>query len=152
LNRPIGTYLPELRKLKLGVEEAGALRFEETNQPTVLDLLRQTSGFTNLGAGKSLVHAAYAAAPGLRDHRQTNAELVQKLAVLPLNYRPGTTFEYGMAMDVLGALLEVVDGRDLNAVVRARVASPLGMTDSGFLLEDETRLAEPQVDRATEAR
>ena len=152
LDQPIGAYLPALRDLKLGVENDGALRLEATTPPTVLDLLRQTSGFTNLGAGTSLVHAAYAAAQNLRDHQQTNTELVRKLATLPLNYPPGTTFEYGMAMDVLGALLEVVAGEDLDAVVRRSITGPLGMPDSGFLVRDEGRLAEPQVERGSGKR
>ena len=152
LSRPIGTYLPELHDLRLGVEDGGTLRLDKSVQPTVLDLLRQTSGFTNLGAGTSLVHAAYAAAPNLRDHQQSNAELVRKLAALPLNYAPGTTFEYGMAMDVLGAVLEIVAGGDLDAVIRSLVGAPLRMTDSGFLVRDEARLAEPQIDRSTGTR
>lgn len=149
LDQPIGACLPALRALKLGIEATGRLRLEPTRNPTVLDLLRQTSGFTNLGAGTSLVDAAYAAAPNLRDHQQTNAELVDKLAKLPLRYVPGTTFEYGMGFDVLGALLEVAGGENLDALVRRLIFEPLGMNDSGFLCRDEARLAEPQVDAVT---
>ena len=156
LSAPIGEYLPEFRDLRLGVEIEGPngrqLTLEATVQPTVFDLLRQTSGFTNISAGTSLVHAAYAAAPGLRDHQQTNAEMVTKLARLPLLYRPGTTFEYGMSMDVLGRVIEVVAGTDLNSFVIDRIARPLSMTDTGFMVSDESRLAEPQIDRTRGAR
>ena len=148
LDSPVGHYLPELGGLQLGVEEDGSagrrLALVPTIQPTVLDLLRQTSGFTNVGAGTSMVHAAYAAIPDLRDHQQSNAEMVAKLARLPLLYRPGTTFEYGMSMDVLGRVIEVVCGADLDRVVGERIAGPLGMSRSGFLVADEGLLAEPQ--------
>jgi CubicO group peptidase (beta-lactamase class C family) len=152
LGAPVGQYLPELGNLKLGVEADGKLALEPSSQPTVFDLLRQTAGFTNVGAGASLVHAAYAGIASLRDHQQTNAEMVTKLARLPLLYRPGTTFEYGMSMDVLAAILEVVAGTDLNRLVGDRIARPLGMTGTGFLLADEARLAEPQIDRRTGVR
>ena len=152
LSAPIGHYLPELGNLRLGVEGAGTLELIATNQPTVFDLLRQTSGFTNVGAGNSLVHAAYAAVPNLRDHQQTNADMVSRLARLPLLYRPGTTFEYGMSMDVLGAVLEVASGTDLNQLVMEQIARPLGMSGTGFLVHEESRLAEPQIDRRTGLR
>ena len=45
------------------------------------------------------------------NENQTNADLVAKLAGLPLMFEPGTTWEYSMSTDVLGRIVEVVRGR-----------------------------------------
>jgi CubicO group peptidase (beta-lactamase class C family) len=104
----------------------------------VQDLFRHTAGFTYGPLGTGLVHAAYRAA-GVGDPRDTNEELVRKLASVPLAFHPGSHFEYGMSTDVLGRICEVVDGRELDAVLEARILGPLGMKDTGFALAPEKR-------------
>ena len=56
------------------------------------------------------------------DDQQTNAEMIDKLAGLPVAFQPGTTFEYGMSNDVIGRIVEVLSGRDLNQFVAERIA------------------------------
>jgi CubicO group peptidase (beta-lactamase class C family) len=157
LAAPVERYLPALAGLQVGVEHAVAdgtstLTLEPAARSiTIQDLMRHTAGFTYGGFGDSLVQRAYRAADML-DLRQTNAEMVDKLARLPLAYQPGSTFEYGMSIDVLGAVIEVVDGRPLDRALRERITGPLGMPDTGFLLADTSRLALPQIDPATGKR
>src|SRR3712207_8728479 len=59
--------------------------------------------------------------------------------------------EYSFSTDVVGRIVEVVGGQDLNAFVTQRITGPLGMADTAFFLRDRARdrAAEPQVDRAT---
>ena len=148
---PVSTYLPQLQNLQVGVEvQEGSgerhLALEPARRAvTVQDLMRHTSGMTYGIFGDSLVQRAYRAANTM-DDQQTNAELIDKLAQLPLAFQPGTAFEYGMSNDVIGRIVEVRGGMDLNQFVSERIAGPLGMNNTAFLLiEPQTsRLAQPQ--------
>jgi CubicO group peptidase (beta-lactamase class C family) len=85
----------------------------------------------------------------LMDPGQTNAELVAKLARLPLMFEPGTTWEYSMSTDVLGRIVEIVSGQSLGDFCAERITGPLGMADTGFAATgpgQAARLAEPQVE------
>ena len=139
---PASRYLPQLRQLQVGVERTDAngersLVLEPAKREiTVQDLMRHTSGMTYGPFGDSLVQRAYRAANTM-DPQQTNAEMLDKLARLPLAYQPGSTFEYGMSTDVVGRIVEVVSGMDLSRFVAQRIARPLGMNRTAFLLEPE---------------
>jgi CubicO group peptidase (beta-lactamase class C family) len=154
---PVSRYLPALANLQVGVEVHGpsgerTLMLEPAaREITIQDLMRHTAGFTYGAFGDSLVQRAYRAAD-VTNMRQTNAEMVAKLATLPLAYQPGSTFEYGMSTDVLGAVIEVVAGMPLDRVLAERITGPLGMPDTGFRLTDEARLALTQVDPVTGVR
>lgn len=148
---PASVYLPQLKQLQVGVEvkdgsgERRLMLEPARRQITVQDLMRHTSGMTYGIFGDSLVQQAYRAANTL-DDQQTNAQLIDKLAQLPLAFQPGAAFEYGMSNDVVGRLVEVQSGMDLNQFIVERIARPLGMRDTSFLLENQqtTRLAHPQ--------
>jgi CubicO group peptidase (beta-lactamase class C family) len=148
---PASRYLAELKSLQVGVEHRdGASERTLVLEPmrreiTVQDLMRHTSGMTYGPFGDSLVQRAYRAAHAM-DDQQTNAEMMAKLAKLPLAYQPGSMFEYGMSHDVVGRIVEVISGVDLNRYVVERIAKPLKMSSTAFLLDatQRARLAEYQ--------
>jgi CubicO group peptidase (beta-lactamase class C family) len=153
LIEPIESYLPEFKNMQVGVETVDGdgrrhLLQEPVHRPiTVQDLFRHTSGLTTALVGGSLIKRQYQDS-NLRDDQQTLAQMVGKLAKIPLVHQPGTTFEYGMSTDVLGRIIEVVSRIDLNRYVVERIAQPLGLTDTSFILEAQSRsrLALPQSD------
>jgi CubicO group peptidase (beta-lactamase class C family) len=135
---PVSRYLPELAKLKVGVEkvdpQTGQKTFETVEAQrdmTIQDLLRHTSGLTYGTRGDGPVKQLYREAK-IGDRHITNAELVTKLAQLPLLYQPGTRWEYGVSTDVLGRLVEVVSGKSLGEFFEERIFRPLGMQDTAF--------------------
>ena len=148
---PVSVYLPQLQNMQVGVEvQEGSgerrLALEPARRAiTVQDLMRHTSGMTYGIFGDSLVQRAYRAANTM-DDQQTNPELIDKLAQLPLAFQPGAAFEYGMSNDVIGRIVEVRGGMDLNRFIIERIARPLGMTDTAFLLDESqtSRLAQAQ--------
>ena len=149
---PVAQYLPEFKDLKVGVEQADivggkrALTLEPQRRPmTVQDLLRHTSGLVYGQYGDDLVHKAYIDAK-VADRGQTLAEMVTKLSKMPLAHQPGRVWEYSMSVDVLGRIVEVVSGKELDAFVADRIAKPLGMTATDFYVHepDLARLAEAQ--------
>ena len=156
----MSAFLPEFKGVKVGVEKVndGAGKPELVLEPprremTIHDLLRHTSGLTYGQFGDSLVKQEYRSAnigaPG-----ENLAVVISKLSQLPLAYQPGTTFEYSMSTDVLGRVVEVVSGMELDRFIAERITKPLGMSDTGFYLSAEqiSRAAEPQVDAATGKR
>jgi CubicO group peptidase (beta-lactamase class C family) len=152
---PVSRYLPEFADLKVAIEpESGGaagsmLKVTSMQQDmTVHDLLRHTSGLTYARFAPLALKQTYDAA-NLTDTSQTNAEMAAKLAELPLAYQPGSTWQYSMSTDVLGRIVEVVSGMELDRFIAERICNPLGLVDTGFVTADAARAAEPQVDPAT---
>ncbi len=157
---PASQYLPELKDVKVGVETLDSstgkptLTLEAAKHPiTVQDLLRHTSGIVYGPFGSTLVHQAYNQA-NLFDPGQTLAEFVTKIAKLPLAHQPGAVWEYGMSVDVLGRIVEVISGMPFDRFLEERITKPLGMRDTAFYLTaaQAPRLAEAQVEASTGRR
>ncbi len=147
---PVSKYLPELANLKVGVERTDASGKKildvvpATREMTVHDLLRHTAGLTYGFEGKSLVKDEY------KKNRLDGVELastewIEKLSKLPLQSQPGSKWEYSIATDVLGVVLERVSGQSLDALLSERIFHPLGMKDTAFSVESakRSRIAEP---------
>jgi CubicO group peptidase (beta-lactamase class C family) len=156
---PVYQYLPEFKDLQVGVEKRDGndnvqLVLEPQKRPmTVQDLLRHTAGLVYGQFGDGPVHKAYRAG-NVADRNQTLAEMVTKLSKLPLAHQPGEVWEYSMATDVLGRIIEVVSGQPLDTFVEDRITKPLGMDSTGFYVRepDIGRLAQPQVNPASGER
>jgi CubicO group peptidase (beta-lactamase class C family) len=158
LGDPISKYLPQLARRQVGVEKTDAagktvLVMEPARREiTVHDLLRHTSGFTYSFMGKSMVKDLYKEGfAGVNSSNVSNAEFVDKLALLPLAYQPGTTWEYGQSHDVLGRMVEVISGKTLGEFLNERILKPLKMHDTGFYVPADklARLAQPGKDLAS---
>ncbi len=157
---PVAQYLPEFKDLQVGVEKPNPssgdteLVLEPQNRPMVVqDLLRHTAGLVYGQFGDGLVHKAYRAA-NVNDRDQSIAEMVTRLSKLPLAHQPGEVWEYSMAVDVLGRIIEIVSGMPLDRFIEDRVTGPLGMGSTGFFVReaDIGRLAQPQIDPTTGER
>lgn len=59
------------------------------------------------------------------------------LATVPLLFQPGEDWSYGPSLSILGALIEYIDGRDLETYFRQEITEPLGMKDTGFFIQDD---------------
>jgi len=153
---PVARYLPEFADLKVAVDSDNASAKKLAKEPvrremTVQDLLRHTSGLTYAHLTGPLLKKAYEAA-NVADEKQTNAEMAAKLGKLPLAYQPGSTWQYGMSTDVLGRVVEVASGMDLDRFIVERICKPLSLADTGFGPIDAARTAQPQIDPASGKR
>ena len=141
LGDPIAKYIPSFANVKVGVEKVSAdgskaLELEAPRHPpTVLDLMRHTSGITYGFYGDSLVRKAYAAA-NIYAGDFDLAEFAERIAKLPLQDQPGTLWEYGHSTDVLARIMEIVSGKSLLQLEREKLLEPLGMTDTAFFVTD----------------
>ncbi len=145
LNDPIAKYLPELGNRKVAVPKAGGDidLVPAEREITIQDLFRHTSGLTYEFRGTAPVQKMYMDAKIFR-RSQTNADQVATLGKMPLMHQPGTVWEYSRSTDVLGRLIEVLSGETLGQFLKARIFTPLGMSDTGFHVSerDHPRLAE----------
>ena len=158
---PVSRYLPEFKDLKVGVEKKDPATGKTelvletpSREMTILDLLRHTSGLTYGFTGKSMVKDRYNEL-NLYAMPPTNAELVTKLSKLPLQYHPGTTWDYSHSTDVLARIVEVISGVEFDTFIAERIAKPLKLADTGFWVEGverQARIAEPQINPATGQR
>jgi CubicO group peptidase (beta-lactamase class C family) len=152
LTDPLSKFLPQLGKLEVSVQKldpaTGTTTYSNVpaeREATVQDLLRHTAGFTYGGLAKNArVNELYDKV-GVDAEDITNAELVERLAKVPLTTQPGTAFGYGRATDVLGRVIEVVADTTLGQFLEARIFAPLQMRDSGFYVPKDRlgRLAQP---------
>ena len=158
LTDPVSKYLPEFADMKVSVPTANvygrvSYRLEPAEAAmTVQDLLRHTAG---LGYGEltgdAQVRDAYAAAGAFNpggmafDARSVSAdEQVAGLGEAPLVHQPGRVWEYSLASDVLGRVVERASGMRLADFLEERLFGPLGMDSTGFHVPENamSRLAE----------
>ena len=136
LDDPIAQHLPEFADLQVfaGLNPDGSMRLEPPHRaPTLRDLFTHTAGFsygTRLSDPTDPVDAAYQSA-GVWD-TDTLAEMMARLARVPLAYQPGTSWRYSLGMDVQGAMIERLTGQTFGAFLNERVFEPLGMRDTRF--------------------
>ena len=140
---PVALYLPEFKDVKVGVDGVAPKR-----PMTVQDLMRHTSGLT---------YGLFGNSPVDRMYRQANifgaaslTEMVKTIAGLPLLHQPGDAWEYSVSTDVLGRVVEVAGGKDLDVFVEERITGPLKMNDTGFRVKPAAvgRLAKPDAETA----
>jgi len=147
LNDPVSKYIPEFKNPKVkvvnppGASRDGTVLVPALREITVEDLLTHTAGLattTSVSVQPELDKFMKERAP-----QETLADSVKKFARLPLNFQPGAAWEYGLATDVLGYLVEVVSGTTFDKFLSERIFRPLEMNDTCFYVADEklSRLA-----------
>ncbi|SFW74187.1 serine hydrolase domain-containing protein [Amycolatopsis australiensis] len=145
LDDPISRWLPEFAEPRVYVKGSALKPLTEpaTEPIRVWHLLTHTAGLTYGFHHGHPVDAMYRAAgfewgtpPGL-----DLAACCAKWASLPLVFQPGSEWNYSVATDVLGRVVEVVSGQPLDEFFAARIFTPLGMADTGFVASSVSRLA-----------
>jgi CubicO group peptidase (beta-lactamase class C family) len=140
LSDPVAKYIPEFANLGVFVAGGGNTPFitrPTTTPMRVIDLMRHTAGLTYGFQERSNIDAAYRKADidGWATH--DNDEFVAKLAKIPLEFEPGTAWNYSVATDVLGIIVARVSGVSLGDYFEQNIYGPLGMEDSGFVVPAE---------------
>ncbi len=142
LNDPIAKWLPEFTNMQVAVPTEGdtagvPYQLVPADKPiTIEHVLTHTAGFANSyrNAYTMPMHEKISAK---QSPDETVADFVKRLAALPLNYQPGTKWEYSRATCVVGRLVEVMSGMTLDEYFRERIFKPLRMNDTYFYLPKE---------------
>jgi CubicO group peptidase (beta-lactamase class C family) len=166
LTDPVSKFLPTLKQMQVSMPHADPVLARMTytlvsaeREMTVQDLLRHTAGLVyghttqNAPVRDAYVKARLHDPSGDYDLRDLSpSELVDAIARTPLAHQPGTVWEYSLATDVLGRVVEAVSGQRLAEFLSDRLFKPLGMRDTGFWVPKDklARLAQPlPIDRPT---
>ncbi|AVH55335.1 MULTISPECIES: serine hydrolase domain-containing protein [Streptomyces] len=148
LDDPVADFLPAFADPRVYVSGSGPdTKTRPAEHPILIrHLLTHTAGLTFGFYYAHPVDALYRDA-GLESSVPPGANLAETVDVyarMPLQFEAGTQWNYSVATNVLGRVIEVVSGRDLDDFLAERVFGPLGMADAGFRVSDEQagRLAE----------
>jgi len=136
LDDPVTKFIPEFANLQV-MREDGTLE-PMRRAPTMRELMNHSAGFTYGFFGNSAIERLYFEA-GLVDPQNSLAELITRVTRLPLKHQPGTRWEYSIAVDIQGYIVEKLAGRPYAQFVRERILEPLGMKDSGFAVTGAAR-------------
>lgn len=137
LRDPVAKYLPEFANPLVSTTSDASGETGElvaVDRPIqIRDMLTHTAGLANsyIGNGDYYRKASRALA------EDDLASYIKRLATLPLNYQPGTAWQYSAATSVVGRLVEVMAGQPLDEFLDVRLFQPLGMTDTHFFLDEE---------------
>ncbi len=141
LNDPLGNYIPQLAKLKVvaggSVDNPDVV---DADRPiTIKMLLTHTSGFGygTIISGDNVAAKLFDRAEPMR--AASVEEFIDRLAALPLHFQPGERWNYGVSIDVVGRVIEIVSGQTLGEFLSERFFEPLRMTDTGFSVPEAKR-------------
>jgi CubicO group peptidase (beta-lactamase class C family) len=141
LDDPVSKYIPEFHNQqvldKFNEKDTTYTTVPAKRDVTIRDLLTHTSGIGYAGIGTPEIVAIYAKneiPSGLGVFDASLLDKMKSLAKLPLQFQPGEKWMYGLNTDLLGCLVEVISGSNLEDFIRKNICAPLGMNDTWFNL------------------
>ena len=144
LDDPVSRYIPEFANPqvldKFNEKDTTFTSIPAKREITVRDLLTHTSGIDYAGIGSPTMNALYSKAGimgGFGNDRITIGDDIKLLGRQPLVHQPGERFTYGLNVDVIGYLIEILSGEKLDQYLKTRIFDPLGMNDTWFYLPEE---------------
>ncbi|MFL2763036.1 MAG: serine hydrolase domain-containing protein [Dehalococcoidia bacterium] len=143
IDDPVHKFIPLWKNLK--VYKSGKYPdFKTTatlNTMTIKDLLSHQSGLTYGFQMKSEIDKAYREIGiGRMESLNTNqslADMITALKDVPLEFNPSTAWNYSVATDVLGHLIEIISGKSFDDFLKENIFNKLGMKDTDFFVPKE---------------
>ena len=138
LDDPIASYIPAFSGLRV-MDQNGKVRRAE-GRITIRHLLMHTAGLTLPLSYEGPLPDLYKenGLEGMRSEGNME-EVIARLASMPVSFEPGTRWQYSMAQEVLGRLVEIASGQSFDSFLKQRLFDPLGMSDTGFHVPEEKR-------------
>ena len=137
LTDPVSKFIPEFKNPKVAERSPTSdsiILVPAKSEITIRELLNHTSGITYGSALQGRYYRQAGMTVGLLPTKGTIGDMIKNLGPLPLVSQPGEEFNYGMSVDVLGYLIEVVSKMPLDEFMRKRIFEPLKMKDTYFTL------------------
>lgn len=141
LSDPVSKFIPEFAKpvvlATFNEKDSSYTTVPAKREITIKDLLTHTSGLGYAGIGSPAMNAIYAKnriTGGVGEMTNEIDATMKRLAKLPLEVQPGEKWNYSLSTDVLGHVIEIISGMDLETFFQKRIFTPLGMKDTYFNL------------------
>ena len=136
LDDPVARVIPEFAALGVYTGGGGDVPFAPVRPAApmrMVDLLTHMSGLTYGLQNRTNVDAAYRKRDlDVARKLPGNDAFIAQLASIPLEFEPGTSWNYSISTDVLGVVVARVAGMTLGEFFRTRIFEPLGMKDTAF--------------------
>ena len=150
LDDPVGNYFPAFTDARVALWDKNGPTADTVTADrkiTIQDLMRHTSGIIYGGRGTSVVHKMYPGGSSDASLDYNGTTFIAKLSSLPLLYQPGTVWDYGFGLDVLGLAIEKISEQSLGQYLQASLFMPLGMNDTSFAVSADKagRYAKPLI-------
>jgi CubicO group peptidase (beta-lactamase class C family) len=145
LSDPVSRFIPSFADVRLwkGGSSATSETLPENRPIRIWHLMTHTAGLVyDFTAGDPALASLFQEAEGGVPHGAGLAGWCDAWASVPLVFRPGASWNYSVAIDVLGRVVEVVSGQNLDDFFAQRIFGPLGMNETTFQVrgDDEKRL------------
>ena len=140
LTDPVAKYIPEFTKLGVFVAGGGNVPFVSrppASPMRIVDLLRHTSGLTYSFQERSNIDAAYRKTDVESWTKSTSQSFIDTLAQIPLEFDPGSQWNYSVSTDILGIIIERISGQSLPDYFSEHIFAPLAMDDTFFKVPAE---------------
>jgi CubicO group peptidase (beta-lactamase class C family) len=138
MDDPLAKYFPKFRDTRVAVmdstKESIVDKVPAARKITIQDLFRHTSGLIYGGRGATAVHKLFPESSAAASTSLTGPEFLDKLSALPVLHQPGTVWDYGFGLDVLGLVVESLTEKSLGQYLQEHVIKPLGMVDTAFVI------------------
>ena len=136
LTDPVSAFIPSFADARVyaGGPDTKPVTVPATEPVRIWHLLTHTAGLTYGFLRVHPVDAIYRGA-GFEWTAPRGLDLAgccDAWAAMPLLFQPGAEWNYSVATDVLGRVIEVVSGQTLDEFFAERILRPLGMTDTSF--------------------
>ncbi len=139
LDDPVAKFIPEVANMRVIKEVLNGVVTATVPQEAPMTLRHLFNYTSGLGYGPAWPSGVGIQQRDILALNQTTAEGIAKLTKYPLLWQPGAKWRYGFHSDVLGRVAEVISGKTLPELVRERVTNKLGMTDTGFWVEEQNQ-------------
>ena len=138
LDDPVYKYIPEFKSLEVYVsgKDPDFITKPVDRPMNIHDLLTHQSGFTYDFMQTTEIDFAYEKRKIMRNKNKSLEHFVKELSDLPLQFSPGSRWNYSVSVDVCGYLIEVLSGQTLDQYLSESIFEPLGMADTHFKLPD----------------
>jgi CubicO group peptidase (beta-lactamase class C family) len=141
LDDPVSKYIPEFKNPavldKFSERDTSYTTLPARREITIRDLFTHTSGIDYAGIGSDVMRKIYTKGGirgGFGGDEVTIGDDMVRLGKMPLVHHPGEKFTYGLNVDVIGYLIEILSGEKLDIWLKKRLFGPLGMNDTWFYL------------------
>ena len=154
LNEPVGHFIDSFNNQTYVADDGTVQKLPFDRNVRIVDLLNMTSGLVYPGIGtpaeaattvlfndaiKRLKFPYENTADNSSEYQMSTMEFAEEIGKLPLQFIPGSRFQYGTSADVLGAVIEKVSGMKFSDFLKERLFEPLEMKDTDFYVPEEKK-------------
>lgn len=146
LGQQLKDILPEFAEVTVCTDTGRKGNPHPATRPILIqDLLNMTSGYGYGAYWEGSTYGEHETSKLIEElnndvagpNKITTQEFAKRIAKIPLNFEPGTDYQYGYSADILGAVIEKVSGKKFSDYLIENIFTPVGMNDTAFYVPQQ---------------